>query len=102
MKKSYIKQLFAALFLTCCATINAHDFVVNGVYYNIISSSAELACVTFKGNSYDEVANEYSGDVVIPKMVINDGETYDVIFINADAFRDCTELTSICKGLYLH
>ncbi len=48
MKKSLL-LLFAA-FATLAAS--AHDFEVNGIYYNITSSTT--AEVTFRGSSYNE------------------------------------------------
>lgn len=37
----------------------------------------------------------YSGDLVIPGTVTNDGETYQVTEIGASAFKNCTRLSSI-------
>ena len=70
MKKHYIKKLFATVaVLLCCTTANAHDFEVDGIYYKILSASDLTAQVTYKGNSYDEFTDEYSGEVIIPSTV---------------------------------
>ena len=82
MKKS-ILLLFAA-FATLAAS--AHDFEVNGIYYNITSRADETAEVTYKGSSHDEYSYEYSGSITIPEGVTSIG-TY--------AFEDCSRLTSI-------
>ena len=71
----------------------AHDFEVNGIYYNKINSSK--VAVTFKGNSYDSYSNEYAGNIVIPSSVDYNGATYSVTSIGASAFRSCESLTSI-------
>ena len=47
----------------------AHDFEVDGIYYNILNKTAKTVEVTFSGSSYIEVAREYTGDVVIPYSV---------------------------------
>jgi len=61
--------LIVALFLTSIP-ISAHDFEVDGIYYNITNSTDKTVAVTYSGSSYNEVANEYSGDVVIPDSVV--------------------------------
>ena len=71
----------------------AHDFEVNGVYYDKINSSKVE--VTYKGNSYNSYSNEYIGDIVIPSSVNYNGVTYSVTSIGEDAFYDCSGLKSI-------
>ncbi|MBO7267966.1 MAG: leucine-rich repeat protein [Bacteroidaceae bacterium] len=91
-----IKQMLITIaVLLCSATANAHDFEVDGIYYNIISASDLTAAVTYKGNSYDEISNEYSGEVIIPETVVYKSKVLKVTSIAHRAFRDCNELTSI-------
>ena len=71
----------------------AHDFEVNGVYYDKINNSKVE--VTYKGNSYDSYSNEYEGNIVIPSSVNYNGTTYSVTSIGNYAFYDCSSLTSI-------
>ena len=71
----------------------AHDFEVDGIYYNITSSTENTVEVTYKGNNYS--SSVYSGSVVIPESVTNDGETYKVTSIGNYAFYSCDGLTSI-------
>ena len=74
----------------------AHDFEVNGIYYVITSSSEPLeVAVSFKGSSYSEYANEYTGTVNIPESVTYNGKTYSVTSIGERAFRACEGLVSI-------
>ena len=91
-----MKQLFRfsilllAILLPALAT--AHDFEVDGIYYNI---NGNEAAVTFKGRYCNSFYNEYSGPVVIPAAVTYNGTTYPVTAIDTLAFYSCSELTSI-------
>ena len=79
--------------LWCSITVSAHDFEVNGIYYNFTSSS--MVEVTHKGNAWDSYSNEYSGAVTIPSTVTYNGKTYNVTRIGESAFDTCSGLTSI-------
>lgn len=91
------KKLFLrlTLMLACLTVTNisafAHDFAVNGVYYNKIGNEA---IVTFRGAAYSSY-NEYTGDVAIPATVSYEGTTYAVTAIGDGAFRSCSNLTSV-------
>ena len=78
--------------LLCSVVASAHDFEVDGIYYNISSDEVE---VTFMGRRYSSYSNEYSGSVVIPNSITYNGKTYNVTSIEASAFRNCDSLTSI-------
>ena len=91
----HLKLLFTALLLLCGSVTSAHDFEVDGIYYNIIDSYNSTVAVTYKGSSYMEYNNEYSGNVVIPENVTCNGIVYNVTRIGSYAFCDCTELTSV-------
>ena len=71
----------------------AHDFEVDGVFYN--ETSDNTAAVTYKGYSIDSYLNEYAGDVVIPSSVNYYGVTYSVTSIGDGAFAWCESLASI-------
>ena len=77
------------------ATATAHDLEVDGIYYNI---NGNEATVTYRGTSYDEYTDEYSGDVTIPATVTYNGTTYSVTSIGDEAFYECTGLTSVTIG----
>ena len=81
--------------LLCSLTANAHDFEVDGIYYNITSSTDLTVAVTFRGSKYDSYSNEYSGEIVVPHDVIYNGNTYRVMGINGYAFYYCRNLVSI-------
>ncbi len=67
-------------------------FVVNGIYYQIIDSEV---IVTYRGKSWSQYSNEYSGAVTIPSTVTHNGTTYPVTAIGDYAFKNCTTLTSV-------
>ena len=93
MKK--LKLLFTALFVLCSLTASAHDFEVDGIYYNILPEEDKTVEVTYRGDYYDSYNNEYTGSVVIPESVTYSGATYSVTSIGNYAFYNCTGLKSI-------
>ena len=88
-----IKQLLmAVVVLLCSATANAHDFEVDGIYYNVTSTNTvEVTC---KGSYYNDL-DEYNGNVVIPSSVNYNGKNYSVTSIGYYAFNGCNGLTSV-------
>ena len=90
-----IKHLFTALLLLCSVAVNAHDFEVDGIYYNITDEANKAVEVTYKGNFSSDYSNEYTGGVVIPNSVRYNGNTYSVTSIGEGAFSFCSGLTSI-------
>lgn len=62
-----ITSLRLALGLVLAVAL-AHDFVVNGIYYERNRDGASVT-VTYKGASYDMYDDEYFGDVTIPSRV---------------------------------
>ena len=90
--RSFIISTLLLLALLLSATATAHDFEVDGIYYNI---NGNEAAVTFRGRNCNSFYNEYSGAVVIPATVTYNGTTYPVTSIDTLAFYYCSELTSI-------
>ena len=70
----------------------AHDFEVDGIYYNINGTNAT---VTYKGDHFNSYSNEYSGSVTIPATVTYSGTIYSVTSIGYGAFEYCSSLTAI-------
>ena len=94
MKK--LKSLVLAVIgLLCCVSVSAHDFEVDGIYYNITSSTDMTVKVTYRGNYYNSYSNEYIGSVVIPESVTYGGSTYRVTSIGSSSFYACSSLTSV-------
>ena len=88
----HLKIIFLLLIAVMGAqTMSAHDFEVNGIYYN---KNGTEATVTYKGD-YANSYNEYTGVVIIPSTVTYAGTTYSVTSIGSEAFKDCTGLTSV-------
>ena len=85
MKNFYKISLFTALLLLCSTVATAHDFVVDGIYYNITDKTAKTVEVTSDGNSY----NPYRYQVMIPSSVTYNGTNYSVTSIGGRAFYNC-------------
>ena len=88
------KLVLTAALCFSCFLVNAYDFEVDGIYYEITSAADLTAQVTYKSDSY----NSYSGDIVIPDTVVYGGHTLSVTAIGASAFRKCSDLKSIILG----
>ena len=93
MKKNFLAFLIVML-LPFAAF--AHDFVVDGICYNVVSEN-ELTCeVTFYGEQYsDESRNFYKDVVYVPEKVSFNGKEYSVIAIGERAFSGNEELLSV-------
>ncbi len=89
--KQFIKTTILLLAILLPALATAHDFEVDGIYYNI---NGNEATVTYAGD-FNIFCPAYSGSVVIPATVTYNGTTYPVTSIEALAFVECSELTSI-------
>lgn len=70
---------------------SAYDFVVNGIYYNILSTSDQTCSVTFKDTKF----NSYKGSIVIPSSVTYNSTRYTVKKIESSAFSMCEGLASV-------
>ena len=72
----------------------AHDFEVDGIYYNITSASDFTVEVTYKDN--DKFSSAYEGSIVIPSSVSYNNHTLKVTSIGDYAFAwSYDSLTSI-------
>ena len=76
--------LFVLLLLSTL-TARSYDAEVGGIYYNFSGTKATVTSGKTK----------YTGSVTIPSTVTYDGVTYRVTSIGADAFEDCSGLTSV-------
>ena len=88
-----MRAVLTAVLSLVATTATAHDFEVDGIYYNRTGDGT--VSVTYQGSSYDEYADEYTGAVVIPSSVTYSGTTYSVTSIGEYAFQDCSGLTSV-------
>ena len=95
MKHSILRKLMLIAVLLTGSHAFAHDFKVDGIYYNILSEDDKTVKVTYKGSYYSSYSNEYSNSVVIPTSVTYNSKTYSVTSIGNSAFSDCSGLTSV-------
>ena len=87
------KLFFLFLALVATTSLWAHDFEVDGIYYNyLVGNNVE---VTYRGERYHSYDNEYAGEVIIPSTVTYNGTTYSVTTIKERTFYDCSSLTSV-------
>ena len=80
--------------MLCSIVTSAHDFEVDGIYYNITSKEGKTVEVTYQGDRYDAI-EEYSGAVSIPATITYDNQEYSVTCIGNEAFAYCYNLTSV-------
>lgn len=84
--KKVLRLIAAGAVSASALCASAYSFEKDGVYYDITSDNT--VAVTFRdknGNQY----GTYSGNLVIPETVENDGTTYTVTAIGANAVRKC-------------
>lgn len=77
----------------------AHDIQVKNeegvpIYYVWTNGKTELA-VSYSGDNYTSVQNEYSGNIVIPASVVYSGKTFPVTSIRTSAFCECSKVKSV-------
>lgn len=97
--KNLIKQLRPIIVIVITLIVGlpvlAHDFEVDGIYYDITDGINKVVEVAYQGDSYSSYLNEYSGDVIIPSAVNYNGTMYSVASIGGYAFAYCSGLTSV-------
>ncbi len=97
-----VRLLFLLTAMTMAvSSAYAYDFVVDGIYYNILSDSEVEVSVGEDTNTEDMLGsvtpsgNHYAGEVTIPATVDYQGVRYDVTAIGYYAFYYCPDLTAI-------
>ena len=90
-----LKFLFTTLLLLCSVVVTAHDFEVGGIFYKITDETNKTVQVVYKGSSYNEYSDEYTGYLGIPSSVLYNGKFYSVTSIGSYAFYNCSGLKSI-------
>ena len=86
MKRSDFNRVIVAIAMMLIGWLPslAHDFEVDGIFYN--KTSDNTVAVTYKGDSSISYSNEYARDVVIPSSVNYNGIIYSVTSIGDYAF----------------
>lgn len=84
MKKEK-SALFVILAMLCFPVVRAHDFEVDGLFYNVVSEKESTCCITFEG---DDFSNPWYGKnvLVIPDSVEYEGKKFCVKSIGRNAF----------------
>ena len=96
MKNKTLSILLAVLMIMAASMASAHDFEVDGIYYQITSSTTPYTvAVSYKGSSWRSYLDEYTGSVTIPETVSYNGKVYSVTSIGDGAFGGCHGLTSV-------
>ena len=95
MRKGCLRLLFTMLVSMIGVNVCAYRIEVPNadgvtIYYNYINNNTELE-VTYRAKG----SQSYSGTVVIPEDVADNGETLKVTSIGLEAFSSCTNLTSV-------
>ena len=90
--------LLLCFFLFDEVKVYAYDARIDGIYYDIYSSTGTAKVTYYKKNSDDTYTSYYSGTVVIPDYVFYNGVNYVVKDIDVNAFRGCSNLTSVIIG----
>ena len=86
------KILLIAMLIIVANNVKAHDFEVDGYYYDFVSIPDLTVVLTHKGEDNDyweKISPSYSGDVTIPKTVEYLGKTFNVIGFKGSAFANC-------------
>ena len=91
----YRRICLMAIFMIVIQQIEAHDFVVDGIYYNISDTASRTVEVTHKGTYGDSYFDEYENKVSIPQTVTYNDTVYTVTGISNDAFYLCGNITDV-------
>lgn len=100
MRKNITQFIVAMVLCALALPINAqsigHRFQVDGIFYEVTSTSPmEVSAVPQLGNyPFWKDAPMPEGDIVIPATVTNEGHTYSVTGVGEALFYQCVGLTS--------
>ena len=95
----HVFQIFLlTILLSIPLSLQAQRFVVDGIGYEVTSTTdftVEVIDYSFCYNPNGGRLEPYSGDIIIPSTVSNEGVSYAVTSIGKRAFSSCDNLTSI-------
>jgi hypothetical protein len=87
------KVLLSILLALPPILVSAEAVEIGGIWYNLIPKIKEAEVIRNPSVSQNEAC--YYGSKTIPKEVIYENETYSVTSIGNNAFRFCSNLTSV-------
>ena len=90
MKHQIITFLLTLLMSVVGAKALAYDAKINGIYYNLYGTTAEVTYCYYNSSLY-----LYTGSIDIPASVTYNGTTYSVTSIGSSAFLNCSSLTNV-------
>lgn len=93
MKRILNKPFILSALLATTLSASAFDIELDGIHYNIISTT-EKTVMTTPGNDSGPI-NNVVGALVLPETVVIRGETYKVTEIGRRSFMNNTALTSV-------
>lgn len=93
MKRILNKPFILSALLATTLSASAFDLELDGIHYNIISTT-EKTVMTTPGNDSGPI-NNVVGALVLPETVVIRGETYKVTEIGRRSFMNNTALTSV-------
>ena len=90
--KHYLPNSLRALFLSLAVLLSlpmlAVEVEIDGINYDLVAKAKQAAVIA-------KSSGKYSGEVVIPESVTDNGSTYSVTSIGMSAFSGCSGLTSV-------
>ena len=99
MKHKTLSILLVVLMSMAASMFSAQSvgqiFEVDGIYYQITSSTKPYTVAVSYNGLWDAYSNKYTGKVTIPKTVPYNGKVYNVTSIGYAAFADSNDLTSV-------
>lgn len=93
IKQNVLKAITTLCIIMAVATSHAY-FIVDGIYYNIISEEEKTVEVTLDDMNFSHQFM-YTRDIVIPSKITYEGNEYTVTSIGNYAFQDSYALTSV-------
>lgn len=87
-----MKQLLSLALIFCAFQLaRSANFSVNGMNFNLVSTTDKTVEITYDANNQDF----YFGDIEIPEKITYKETEYTVVKVGAGAFKGCTYLFTV-------
>ena len=93
--KTMIKTLLIVALSLCNLPMNAYDFMVNGIAYNINTDQTSVSVTYEVKSSGPSYLEQPEGTLVIPATISYNNKNYLVTAIGPYSFQQCTKITSV-------